>query len=333
MRAAAMLRRAGSLAALAMLLATAHAAAQGVPAATPAQEPPIAELEVTGVRPGPSLWRVSRGDHVVWLLGTLDPLPRRMTWRSREVESVISQAQEVLPSVPSVNARIGPILAIRLYMQYRRTEKLPGGGTLRDWLPPPLYARLVQLEARYDPHDRRLETLRPIFAAWRLYDRAIEASGLTSHNDIQDAVLSLARKHHVPVDKMPLRVEDPRAVLAAVNDIPRSAEIDCLAATVDRLETDVGAMQQRARAWALGDVAGLRALPYARQRRTCWSAVTQAPALKALADRAAHEWDQALERALANNRSTLALKPIYDLIAPDGLLATLRARGYQVEGP
>jgi len=330
-----------TLLALAALLAAGAALAQNLPQRPPpqsppqsaAEEPPVAEIEVSGERPGPSLWKVSRGDHVVWLLGTLDPLPRRMTWRSLEVERVIAQAQEVLPSVPSVNARIGPILAIRLYMQWRHTEKIPDGQTLRDWLTPQLYARLLQLESRYDRHDRKLESMRPIFAAWRLYDRAIDASGLTSHNDIQDTVLALARKHRVRVDKMPLRVEDPRAILAAVNEIPRAAEIDCLAATVDRLETDVGAMQQRARAWALGDVNALRALPYARQRQTCWDAVTRAPALKALADRAAAEWDSALQRALTNNRSTLALKPIYDLIAPDGVLAQLRSRGYTVEGP
>ncbi len=95
----------------------------------------------------------------------------------------------------------------------------------------------------------------------------------------------------------------------------------------------MGAMQQRARAWALGDVDALRALPYARQRQTCWSAVTRSPALRTLADRAASEWDTALQTALAKNRTTLALKPIYDLIGPDGVLAQLRARGYTVEGP
>ncbi len=59
--------------------------AQAVPAAPAAAPPPsdsadidqptVQQVEITGVRPGPSLWRVSQGDHVVWLLGTLDPLP------------------------------------------------------------------------------------------------------------------------------------------------------------------------------------------------------------------------------------------------------------------
>jgi hypothetical protein len=45
---------------------------------TAEQSLPPQEVEVTGERPGPRLWRVSKADHVIWLLGTLDPLPRRM---------------------------------------------------------------------------------------------------------------------------------------------------------------------------------------------------------------------------------------------------------------
>jgi hypothetical protein len=40
-----------------------------------------------------------------------------------------------------------------------------------------------------------------------------------------------------------------------------------------------------------------------------------------------------VELALTNNRSTLALKPIHDLLGPRGVLAMFKARGYQVEGP
>ena len=65
--------------------------------AAPAPEPSTAadgnnleEIEVTGERPGPRMWRVSNGDHVVWLLGTLEPLPKRMDWRSNEVEAVLA---------------------------------------------------------------------------------------------------------------------------------------------------------------------------------------------------------------------------------------------------
>jgi uncharacterized protein YbaP (TraB family) len=305
------------------------AATAGV--AAPAEQ--IPEIDVTGERAGPSLWRVSKGDHVVWLLGTLDPLPKKMTWRSHEVDSVLAQAQEVLVSNPSVSANIGPISAIRLYMQWRRTEKIPERSNLREWLSPELYARFEALKAKYDPHDTRIEELRPLFAARRLYERAIDTAQLTVRNDIQDTVVKLAHKHGVEIRRTSLRLEDPREVLTEVGEIPRAAEIECLEATVERLETDLDLMKARARAWALGDVDALRRLPYPHQREVCLNTVATSPHIKQLIVQAMHDWDVALDTALATHSTSLAMKPIVDLIAPHGTLDALRAKGYTVEGP
>ncbi|MGH8218916.1 MAG: TraB/GumN family protein [Steroidobacteraceae bacterium] len=301
--------------------------------AAPANDSVIEQVEVTGERPGPRMWRVSKGDHVVWLLGTLDPLPKRMTWRSREVEGVLEHADLVLAASPSVSVHAGPISMVRLYMQYRRARKIPAKQNLGDWLPPASYARFRDAETRFDPHDRAIFELRPLLAARRLYDRAISASDLTSRNDIQDEVLKLARRHGVPIERTSLRLEDPRSILTEAGEIPRTAEIGCLDATVDRLETDLPAMRERARAWAAGDVDALRALPYPKQRQVCTSAATNSPRIKALLDRATRDWQTALESALATRRTTLALKPIYDLITRGGVLDALRAEGYTVEGP
>ena len=42
---------------------------------------PISDMDaivVTGVQPGPGMWKVSQGDHVMWVLGTQSPLPKQM---------------------------------------------------------------------------------------------------------------------------------------------------------------------------------------------------------------------------------------------------------------
>lgn len=339
-----------SLACTAIAAARVGATADGAPVVAPAApaadattaseehatgeaEPAVQEVEVTGERPGPSLWKVSKNGHVVWLLGTLDPLPKRMTWRSREVESVIASTDLVLAGNPEVSLNVGPISMVRLYLQYRKTRKIPEKENLRDWLPPPLYARFTAVRERFDAHDRSIEELRPLLAARRLYERALDASQLTSSNEIEDEVLKLARRHRVPVEHTSIRLDDPRGILTEAGEIPRDAEIGCLDATVERLETDLPAMQSRARAWAVGDVDALRRLPYAKQRQVCTSAAASSPRIKALIDRAARDWQTALDAALATRRTTLAMKPIYDLIGPGGLLATLRAEGYTVEGP
>jgi hypothetical protein len=51
---------------------------------------------VTGEQPGPGLWKVSKDDHVLWVLASYGPLPKNMTWRAKQVEARIAESQEVL---------------------------------------------------------------------------------------------------------------------------------------------------------------------------------------------------------------------------------------------
>src|SRR5580700_9541065 len=125
------------------------AAARSEPAASPPAE--IVEIEVTGERAGPRMWKVSKGEHVLWVMGTLEPLPKRMTWRSKAVEDVLSQSQEVLPSRPAFGFSWNPIAALRLYWQWRGIQKSPDHATLKSTLSPDLYARFSALRQRYAP--------------------------------------------------------------------------------------------------------------------------------------------------------------------------------------
>ena len=66
---------------LSLLVAWPHARAQEVPESEPV--PPVAgtgviDMEavvVAGVQPGPGLWKVRHGDHLLYVLGTQSPLP------------------------------------------------------------------------------------------------------------------------------------------------------------------------------------------------------------------------------------------------------------------
>jgi uncharacterized protein YbaP (TraB family) len=256
-----------------------------------------------------------------------------MVWQPTEVESALDQSQQVLPHGTSFSADIGPFAEIRLYFQYRGAQKNPDHTHLKDWLPAPLYGRFETLKQRFDPHDSGIEELRPSFAALRIYQKAIEAAGLTEHDEIEKTVLKLASKRHVPVRHAQLVVEDPADALKEVSALPPSVEISCLETTVTRLETDLPLMQERARAWAVGDVDRLRQLPYPDQREACITALSNAPRIKALIEQAAARWDSAAEAALTNQGVSFAMRPIYDLLAPSGTLARFRAEGATVEGP
>lgn len=305
-----------------------HAAgADGVSSTT------LDEVSVIGERPGPRLWKVTKGDHVLWLLGTLDHVPKKMTWRSRQVEAALDQSQELLATAPSLDAHIGPIMAVRLYVQWRGMQRDPDRTRLRDWISPALYARFETQKTRFDPNDGGIEELRPPFAALRLYQHALDAIGLTRTNQIEHTVVAMAERHRVPIERPQVRVDDPLGTLKQVRALSPALEVDCLETTIERLETDVPSMRERALAWASGDVDRLRALPFPNQLEACISDLSASPRVKQLVASASEAWMAAAESALERHRVSFAVRPIYDLLSRDGPLARFRAQGYRIEGP
>jgi uncharacterized protein YbaP (TraB family) len=303
------------------------------PPATPITEAPLAEVVVEGQHEGPRMWTVHRGDHTLWILGTVTPLPKKMVWQPDAVRDVLKQSQEVVPAWPTYGIGANPFTALRVFIEWRRMQKPPDHLPLKETLPPQLYARVEALEARYDPHDRHLEELRPMLAAERLMTRVLDASGLALHNEVQKQVLGLAREQGVRVRQDKLKIDDPVNVLRDVEATPLSAEVACLDAVVTRLETDLGPMQARARAWALGDVETLRKLPHADDKTACIAAVSTSERVRTLIARAQDDWIVVVEDSLAHNRGTLAVQSMDRLLGEHGALATLKQRGYDVEGP
>src|SRR5690606_17326222 len=129
----------------AMGLATAHAGEPGVAGGTDVEAgiaadgsgTPIVDLDamvVSGVQPGPGLWRVS-GDqgHVLYILGTQSPLPRDMQWEAAEVRQVLAEADAILgaPGV-SVSADVGLLRGLALVPAAMRAQRNSGGETLEE---------------------------------------------------------------------------------------------------------------------------------------------------------------------------------------------------------
>lgn len=299
---------------------------------------PIEEVVVSGEQPGPGLWKVSKGDHVLYILGTLQPLPQKMTWRSRSVEAVIAESQEVLTNT-DVDADIGFFKGLMLAPSIIGIRKSPEGKTLQQALPADLYARWLTLKARYIGRDSGVEKWRPIFAAQELYSKAIEKSGLTYSSIVWPVVKKVANKHDIKITRpqIVVAIDKPRA---AIKEFKKSSldDIDCFAKTLQRLETDLESMRARANAWAVGDVETLGKLAPPDQNAACRDAimnsqVVQERGFQDVPTRMSSAWADAAERALANNKSTFAVLSMAEMFRSDGYIAMLQSRGYVVEAP
>jgi uncharacterized protein YbaP (TraB family) len=304
------------------------------PALRPAEATePIEEVQVSGERPGPGLWKIRRGEHTVYILGTANPLPRRITFRSRELEQVLSQAGFFIPTRPSVDVKAGPIRLLRLYRDWRKLRLNPDGQGLQRVLAPELYARFSAARARYAPRDRKIEQLRPLVAAGEIYRAAIESNGLEFDSDVAGQVRKLARRAKVPIWDGEQRVEDPQALLAEIGRVSPAVEQACLATTLARIERDLPSMRARAMAWAVGDVDALRSESADDQLDACLGAIMSGPRMAAIAREFDQLWFDAVRRSLEQHRVSLAVTPIERLLRRDGVLAQFVALGYTVESP
>ena len=303
-------------------------------------EPPVEEVVVTGSQPGPGLWRVTRPDngHVLWILGSYGPLPKKFQWRSTELEEVLGGSAELIAPV-AVKTEVGPLGGVTLLPSLIGVRRNPNDERLQDLLPPDLYARWLRLKERYIGRDDGVEEWRPIFAAQKLYEEAIRKSGFEPRGVIWPKVEKLAKRADVRITRpmVEFKVAKPRAAIKEFKREPLD-DLECFTRTIERLESDLDVMKDRAQAWATGDVARLRALAPVDNASACIAVVLNAQFMRErgitdLAARYESEWLAAVEDALSRNASSVAVLGIEQILKPDGYVARLRARGYVVEDP
>ncbi|HEY3519654.1 MAG TPA: TraB/GumN family protein [Rhodanobacteraceae bacterium] len=328
------------------LFACGSAAAQTAtpaPTALPAPSSSITTLEtvsVTGVLPGPGLWKVSREGHVLWVLGVIPSLPARMRWRSAEVEQAIAGSQEVIES-PKMKVKLDTNFFGKLFLlpSAFSARKNPDGKALKDVLPPATYARWLVLKKQYLGGDDGIERWRPIFAALKLYREVLKKNGLRSSGEVEDTVAGLARQHGItPVaSDYTLEIREPRQAIRAFEAAGPDG-VDCFERTLDSVEHDIPAMRARANTWATGDIEALRKLPDSHFRQVCTDAIAGAGFARQLgisdlpAKVEAH-WLNLARGALKTFPQSFAVLPMHELMDADGALAVLKSQGYTVQSP
>jgi uncharacterized protein YbaP (TraB family) len=282
------------------------------------------EVLVLGEQPGPGLWKVSKGSHTLWILGTYVPTPQRMVWRSKQVEAVIATSNEVL----------GPYsasLRVKDDKPYQSER-----GKLKNVLPRRVYARWLSLRDKYIGEDPETEKLLPTAAALLLRSRAYERIGLSYADDVWRRIYQVAGANAVPI--RPLHYEmGPAAPDKNSPRLARENAVKYLVETMDRLDADMTQARARANAWATGDMAALQTLveadaSYAQSLAYSWPFLGQEQVAQ-LQREAENKLLSALERAVNRNETTLVVLPIHLVSRSNGVVSSLRATGYIVAEP
>jgi TraB/PrgY/gumN family len=314
-------------------------------------DPPLEEVVVTGEFPGPGMWKITRpGDaagHELWIVGDPPPLPKRLKWKSRDVESVALRAQEILLDATvrvDPDEKIGLFRGLSLLPAALKARKNPDDTTLKEHLPPDLYARWLVQKKRYLGSDSAVEKWRPIFAAGKLKDEAFADLGLRDRGMVWEVVGKVAKKNKIktttPDLHFTVHTDDLKSKIREFAREPL-ADTQCFAATLDLTEAvaDSATEERRARAWATADLATLASLPpLPNPFVPCAVAVLGSQVAKEIIpgdirEQIYRQWIEAADHALAVNQITLAIVPMEKLMREGGYLERLRARGFEIETP
>ncbi len=297
------------------------------------------QILVVGRKPGPGLWKVSKGEHVLWVFGTYAPLPLKMEWRSHEVEAAIAQSQGYLLA-PSVTAHVGLFRQLTLLPFAIGFKNNPDGATLRDVLPADVYARWQVLKQQYIGDDDGIERERPLFAADALYRKGLAQAGLGSDRDVRRVIENLVKQHKLATisPQIKLAVDEPVKLIKQFKKSPLE-DVACFSKTMERLERDITQLRVRANAWAKGDLGAIAHFDFAEREEACTAAMTDsafvrnAPQFQTVKADMRAAWLAAADKALTDHRSTFAVLPLKDILGNKSLMAALEARGYAIRHP
>jgi hypothetical protein len=318
---------------------SAMAYAQSSPTPTSSTVPTLAPVVVTGVLPGPALWKVSKGNHVMWVLGLTSPVPKGMQWKSAEVEKQIAASQAVLKL---------PSLEIRVRTSFYRSSMMPppqvlagnpGHRTLQEVLTPELYRHWRAQKARYLGNNDRVEGMRPILAGRELYEAALRHHGLVDEYGLEEIVYKAAVRDRVATveTSYQLVLKDPRHAVRSLVDTSMNDQ-QCLSHVLDALDHDLLQATERANAWATGDIGALRSVLSEAQEDSCLSTLDSSQFAMALGlddmeRRVRMNWIDMAEHAIDKNQQSFAVLPMHELLATDGYLSALQSDGYGVQAP
>jgi uncharacterized protein YbaP (TraB family) len=300
--------------------------AAGASAEQPA--PALDEIIVTAERAGPGMWHVHRADANVWILGSVSPLPRDITWRSKQVESVLESTSQVLVQKP---LEISVPRILWMLIADRKLLMVGGGKRLKDVLPADLHARFAEQRSKVSDDKDKWERYRPIIAAAFLQQAAFHQVNLSMRLDLGAALRVLAKKHGVRIEE--IKVAGVSDMLDALKSMPPATERTCVEASLSTVETGLPRLVDRAQAWASGNVERIENMPELKEVDACRNALDAGKGAFDVIGRIRQTWLENIERYLRSAGTTIAVVNVDLLLERGGLLDQLRAKGYEIDAP
>jgi uncharacterized protein len=261
-----------------------------------------------------TLWRI-QGDHnVVYLLGSVHILPSSAYPLKPALQRAFDESQRVVFEI-----NLGNVTSQDVTHEFKRTGFYPPGETLARHVSPGTSAVLQRTLPQLDVSWESVQRLRPWFLAEILSSRYLEAVGFHADLGIDEYFYRQARARRKEVQGLET-LRDQAQILTGFTD--RQSE-EYLRSTLAGLPAYSALLRVVITAWQNGQVDLLDQLLNQNER-------TDPRAFRLLfADRNA-KWLPAIEGFTHSRENVLVVVGTGHLVGSDGVVETLRRRGYYV---
>ena len=200
---------------------------------------------------------------------------------------------------------------------------LPRGTTTADYLSPEVQARLETVMADQRNDGWRTNSLM-ILSMDLMSDRAGYERGRT--RNATDVIKKAAREARIPV--RPVGTVRGDEIVDSLITAPPATYATCVERALAAADAGPEGGAIRIAAWKARRVPEVMAQPLEQALGLCWpwGDPEIAPLLR-------RQWAEAVQTALGEPGVTMAVAQLRVLAEPDGVLDTLAAQGYEIEGP
>jgi uncharacterized protein YbaP (TraB family) len=266
----------------------------------------------------PAIWKIDGPQGDVYLFGSVHLLPKDVNWRTPALDAALNEAKVVVFEIDLDKAK-DPASTKDLIVNL---GLLPEGTTLRKLLAPEQRAKLERVAASIGLQAAALDPLRPWLAAITVGVQWIVSKGFDPSSGVDQQVWNWAKENGKERATLET-IEDQLNVFAGLT---REQEIEYLIVSLDQIETAPDMLTDMITAWRKGN---LKALDKILNEGT-----KDVPVLNERMLTGRHvKWVPQIERMMADGRTHVIVVGAAHLAGKDSVIAMLRAKGVEVEGP
>ena len=278
----------------------------------------ITEVVVRAHVPGPAMWKLTRGEATVWVMGTLLVAPTDMAWDATRLRRVLQGAHTLITPRIVDDWSVTP-----------EQMQLPGTAQLNDAVSPATFQRYQNVLDReqFGGLPTGL-TYQPAWAGSWLIIQVYRAHGITTHI-VPPEVAVIADQSGVPITYVDRHTTELQG--HQYTHMDKAAGEACLIADLDAIDHDLATVDLMGKAWTQGDVSTI----LAHHREPGWVAcfLSQPKYAQIYETYAVDDMVKAVDTALQTPGKSVAVMPISDLLRRDGILDRLRAEGVTITAP